>query len=48
MTLNYEIQKDYNTVKATDENGKELFIPMDLGNTDYQNYLATLDDSNKL
>ena len=26
-------------IKATDENGKEYFIPKDEGNSDYQRYL---------
>ena len=39
MTLTYEVQTDYNTIKATDENGKEFFIPMVAGNADYEEYL---------
>jgi len=39
MKLTYEVLADYNTIKATDENGKEYFIPMAEANSDYQRYL---------
>ena len=44
MKLIYEVLADYNTIKATDENGKEYFIPMDEANSDYQRYLRWLED----
>jgi hypothetical protein len=37
MTLTYE-EQDY-VIVATDENGKQYFIPKDEGNSDYQRYL---------
>ena len=40
--ITYEIVKNFlgNTnIKATLENGTELWIPMDEGNSDYQRYL---------
>jgi hypothetical protein len=37
MKLTYE-ELDA-VIKATDENGKEYFIPKDEGNSDYQRYL---------
>lgn len=37
MTLTYE-ERDY-VIVATDENGKEWFIPKDEANSDYQRYL---------
>ena len=37
MKLTYE-ELDA-VIKATDENGKEYFIPKDEGNADYQRYL---------
>ena len=39
MKLTYEVQQNYNTVKATDAEGKEWFIPIDASNADYQAYL---------
>ena len=35
-------------VKKTDENGNVSFIPRDPDNTDYQEYLATLNEADKL
>jgi hypothetical protein len=35
-------------VKKTDENGNVSFIPRDPGNTDYQEYLLSLDESKEL
>ena len=37
MKLTYEELEA--VIKATDENGKEYFIPMDPANSDYQAYL---------
>ena len=37
MKLTYE-EQDF-VIKATDENGKEYFIPKDEANSDYQRYL---------
>ena len=37
MKLTYE-EQDY-VIVATDENGKQYFIPKDEGNSDYQRYL---------
>ena len=37
MTMTYE--KMETIIKATDESGKEYFIPMDEANSDYQAYL---------
>ena len=37
MTFIYEELEA--VIKATDENGKEYFIPKDEGNSDYQRYL---------
>ena len=37
MTLTYEEQDA--VIVATDENGKQWFIPKDEGNSDYQRYL---------
>ena len=47
MTIKYETYKnsagqDY--VKATLEDGHELFIPCDPANSDYQRYLAWLEN----
>ena len=42
MSIIYEVQQDYNTVKATTADGTEFFIPMDLSNSDYQAYLASV------
>jgi len=41
MTYEEIIDPILNTkvIKATDENGKEFWIPCDLGNSDYQRYL---------
>ena len=44
MKITYEVLADYNTIKATDENGKEYFIPMDEANSDYQRYLRWVED----
>ena len=33
-------------LKRTDENGQELFIPKDPGNSDYQAYLLSLEPTN--
>lgn len=46
----YEIltKNDEQIVKATDENGIVYSIPMDLGNSDYQQYLASLDEPDEL
>jgi hypothetical protein len=37
MKLTYEEQDS--VIVATDENGKQYFIPKDEGNSDYQRYL---------
>jgi len=42
MTLKYEVITDAfgsKVLKATDETGKEFWIPMDETNSDYQRYL---------
>jgi len=46
MTYEEIIDPILNTkvIKATDENGKEFWIPCDLGNSDYQRYLAWLEN----
>lgn len=35
----YEIFENFNLIIATDVDGKKLFIPIDEGNSDYQQYL---------
>jgi hypothetical protein len=35
-------------IKATDEDGKVIYIPIDLANSDYQAYLASLDEASTL
>ena len=49
MTYTYEEITDpiLNTkvIKATDEDGKEFWIPTDLGNSDYQAYLKHLTEN---
>ena len=45
MKLEYEVVIDElgsKILKATDENGKEFWIPMTEGNSDYQTYLRWL------
>ena len=32
-------------LRATDENGNHFWIPNDPGNSDYQKYLASLDEA---
>jgi hypothetical protein len=48
MTYTYEEITDptFNTktIKKTDADGKEYWIPTDLGNSDYQRYLRWLED----
>ena len=39
----YEIKETSNVVTRTDENGVVSAIPMDLGNSDYQAYLKSLE-----
>jgi hypothetical protein len=36
------------TLKRTDEDGAEWFIPIDPANSDYQAYLKSLDEANTL
>jgi hypothetical protein len=50
MTSNYEIIEFENskTLKKTDENGQEWFIPIDPANSDYQAYLATLPSNSSI
>lgn len=47
MTSNYEIIKDNNqiTIKKTDADGIIYWIPMDEANSDYQEYLKSLEDN---
>ena len=46
--INYEIIEGNETtperIKATLESGVELWIPKDLGNSDYQRYLRWVED----
>jgi hypothetical protein len=35
-------------ILATDENGQEFWIPVDTGNSDYQEYLKSLDEASPL
>jgi hypothetical protein len=47
----YEIIKDFfygEIIKKTDEDGKESWIPIDPANSDYQAYLASLDEASTL
>ena len=42
--MNYKFHRDalsgnVNTIKLTDDNGQEHFIPTDEANTDYQEYI---------
>ena len=46
MKLTYEEQD--NVIAATDENGKQYFIPKDEANSDYQAYLKSLDEASTL
>ena len=43
MKLTYEVLDD--VIIATDENGKQWFIPKDEANSDYQAYLESLKES---
>ena len=45
MEYTYEIIQNFNSevIKRTDENSNESFIPQDPANSDYQVYLAQLD-----
>ena len=40
------ITNEINTVKITNNNGVESFIPFDEANTDYQEYLAWVAEGN--
>jgi hypothetical protein len=44
--MKYQVIKNEfgSTIKATDENGKEFWIPVDEGNSDYQAYLQALEE----
>ena len=47
-TYTYEILKNslnQEIIKRTDSEGKELYIPTDLSNTDYQTYKKQLEES---
>ena len=33
-----------NTLESTDSNGKKMFVPVDQGNRDYQDYLKWVDE----
>jgi hypothetical protein len=35
-------------IKKTDEDGREFFIPIDPANSDYQEYLKSLDEASTL
>jgi hypothetical protein len=35
-------------IKATDQNGQEYWIPLEPANADYQAYLKSLDNADKL
>jgi hypothetical protein len=43
-----ELEPSGQLIKQTDSNQIISFVPMDEGNTDYQNYLASLNETNKL
>ena len=42
-----EIEPSGQLIQQTDKDGIVSFVPMDEGNVDYQNYLATLNVPNK-
>lgn len=42
------IDERYTMIKATSEDGSILWIPIDPANSDYQKYLARLDEANPL
>jgi len=42
MKLTYEVSES--VIKATDENGVEYFIPKDPANSDFQRYLAWVEN----
>jgi hypothetical protein len=44
----YELNESSNVVIRTDENGVVSAIPIDKGNSDYQAYLASLDETSTL
>lgn len=41
-----EIEGMQSFIKRTNEDGTESFIPLDTDNTDYQAYLASLEETN--
>jgi hypothetical protein len=40
MKYTYQLNEEFNVLIRVDENGVEVSIPLDLGNSDYQAYLA--------
>jgi hypothetical protein len=43
-----ELEPSGQLIQQTDDNGVISFVPMDEGNIDYQNYLASLNETDKL
>jgi len=45
MKYTYELQEEGFTVKRTDENGNIAYIPVNENNSDYKEYLKSLDEA---
>ncbi len=48
MKYTYELQEEGFTVKRTDENGEVAYVPVNENNSDYKEYLASLDETDSL
>lgn len=48
MKYTYEVNEEFGVIKRTDENGAISSVPMSLDNSDYQEYLKSLDEANTL
>lgn len=48
MKYIYEELKEGFMIKRTDENGEVAYVPINPANSDYQEYLKSLDEANTL